>query len=86
MKKTFLSLNTSLIGKLMLILILMGFSVFTYAQSKITGKVSDASGEPIIGASVIVKGTTNGTITDFDGNFSLNAPAKSTLEISYVGY
>lgn len=52
----------------------------------IKGQVVDANGEPIIGASVVVKGTTNGTITDLDGKFSLNNAIKKTLEISYIGY
>ena len=52
-----------------------------------SGVVTDkASGEPIIGASVLEKGTTNGTITDFDGNFTLEVAEGATLEISYVGY
>lgn len=55
--------------------------------STINGKVTDANGEAIIGASVTVKGTTsNGTITDLDGKFDLDAPANATLVISYVGY
>ena len=46
----------------------------------------DATGEPVIGATVQVKGTTNGTITDFDGNFTLNnVPEKGILVISYIG-
>ena len=54
---------------------------------KISGKVLDASGEPVIGASVIEKGTTNGTVTDIDGNFTLNvSSAQAQLEISYIGY
>lgn len=53
---------------------------------KITGKVVDATGEPIIGASVLVKGSGTGTVTDMDGNFSVNVSAGSTLEISFVGY
>ena len=49
--------------------------------------VKDSSGEPVIGASVVVKGNnTMGTITDFDGNFMLDVPAKSVLVISYIGY
>lgn len=57
------------------------------AQSgTITGKVLDEAGEPIIGASVQVIGTTTGTITDADGNFSIAAPAKSNLQISYIGF
>lgn len=59
-----------------------------YAQhSSITGKVTDRQNEPIIGASVVVKGSTQGVITDIDGNFTLkNAPANGTLQISYIGY
>ena len=52
---------------------------------KITGTVVDAMG-PVIGASVVVKGTSNGVATDFDGNFSLNASPGQTLVISYIGY
>lgn len=58
-----------------------------YSTTKQQGnrKVSDATG-PIIGASVVEKGTANGTITDLDGNFSLNVKAGATLVVSYVGY
>ena len=52
---------------------------------KITGTVSDAMG-PVIGASVVVKGTSNGVATDFDGNFSLQASPGQTLVVSYIGY
>lgn len=55
-------------------------------RTKVTGKVVDAKGEPIIGATIKEQGTTNGTITDFDGNFSLDIFANSLLEVSYVGY
>ena len=48
--------------------------------------MKDTKGEPIIGATVMVKGTATGTITDFDGNFSLDATDGANLEISYVGY
>ncbi|NCC10005.1 MAG: TonB-dependent receptor [Bacteroidia bacterium] len=58
-----------------------------FAQSiRLTGLVTDANKEPIIGASVVEKGTTNGVITDLDGKFSLNVAAKATIQISYVGY
>jgi TonB-linked SusC/RagA family outer membrane protein len=53
---------------------------------KVAGKVIDASGETVIGASVVEKGTKNGAVTDFSGNFSLNVSAKGTLVISSVGY
>ena len=55
-------------------------------RKKVTGTVKDANGEPIIGATVVEKGTTNGTVTDFDGNFVLEATEGTSLEISYIGY
>jgi TonB-linked SusC/RagA family outer membrane protein len=67
-----------------------GYIVITPVQKgtvrKIEGTVKDTKGEPIIGATVMVKGTATGTITDFDGNFSLDATDGANLEISYVGY
>ena len=72
---------------LFLLLTLLSFSLTALAQQKVTGKVKDSSGEPVIGASVVVKGNnTMGTITDFDGNFMLDVPTKSVLVISYIGY
>ena len=73
----------------MILPLLLGLflSVSAFAQQvSVKGHVKDATGETVIGANVIVKGTTNGTITDLDGNFSLNAPQGSTLVISFVGY
>ena len=55
------------------------------ATKKVTGNVSDSQG-PVIGASVVEKGTSNGVVTDFDGNFSLNVKPGATLVISYIGY
>ena len=70
---------------LMLVLILIGTSVF--AQTKqVTGVVKDATGETVIGASVVEKGTTNGVITDFDGVFKLTVSENAVLQISYIGY
>ena len=72
---------------LFVLLTLLSFSLTALAQQKVTGKVKDSSGEPVIGASVVVKGNnTMGTITDFDGNFMLDVPTKSVLVISYIGY
>lgn len=58
----------------------------TQQAKKITGKVLDAAGEPIIGASVLVKGSGTGAVTDIDGNFSVEAPVGSTLGVSFIGY
>jgi len=67
-------------------LLMVFFAASVSAQSA-TGVVVDMNtGEPIIGASVLEKGTTNGTITDFDGNFTLDVAEGATIEISYVGY
>lgn len=54
--------------------------------ASVKGQVVDTAGEPIIGASVVVKGTTNGTITDLEGKFTLNNVSKGTLVVSYIGY
>lgn len=58
----------------------------TQQTNEVQGTVTDVNGEPIIGASVRVKGTNNGTITDIDGKFSLNAPLGAEIEVSFVGY
>ena len=60
--------------------------IVMYAQQAITGNVVDATGEPVIGATVMEKGTTNGTVTDFDGNFTLKVEAGKVLVFSYIGY
>ena len=64
------------------------FSLGAFAQQlTVKGIVKDVSGEPIIGASVVVKGTSNGVITDFDGNFTIpNVPEGSVIDISFIGY
>ncbi|WP_195529012.1 carboxypeptidase-like regulatory domain-containing protein, partial [Phocaeicola massiliensis] len=55
-------------------------------QKTIKGTVVDETGEPIIGANVVEKGTTNGVITDFNGEFTLNVPLNCTVQVSYIGY
>ena len=55
-------------------------------EIKVQGVVKDQTGEAVIGATVMQKGTSNGTVTDFDGNFSLSVPAEATLTISYIGF
>lgn len=62
-------------------------STVAMAQGKISGNVTDEAGNPVIGASVIVKGTSTGSVTDFDGNFEIpNVKSDATLVISYIGY
>jgi len=69
----------------LMLLLLPAMALF--AQTTATGVVTDAAtGEPIIGASILEVGTTNGTITDWDGNFSLSVGANAQLQISYMGY
>lgn len=65
---------------------LHALEVLQQAKRQIKGKVVDAAGETVIGANVLEKGTTNGVITDIDGNFVLNVSSGATLEISYIGY
>lgn len=60
---------------------------YAFAQDKsISGTVTDSDGEPLLGATVLVVGTSNGTSTDFDGNFNLRASVGDKLEVSYVGF
>ena len=56
------------------------------SENTIQGVVTDANGEPIIGANIMIEGTTTGTITDFDGRFTLDVPENATLQISYIGF
>ena len=78
----------SSLQRLFFLALLSVIAIGAYAQGKtVSGTVLDKSGESVIGASVVVKGTTNGTITDFDGKFTLsNVPNNASLEISFVGY
>ena len=80
--------NTNFKFKMMVFLFLIGCLPLWVSAQNITvrGKVTDLNNEPIIGASVLVKGTTNGTVTDLDGNFTLQAPAEAALIVTYVGY
>ena len=61
-------------------------TITTNQKKTLKGTVTDTNGEPVIGANIIQKGTTNGVISDLDGNFSMDVPEGSTLEISYIGY
>ena len=74
--------------KVSLVLAMVLFAVgFTMAQKTVMGTIKAANGEPVVGASVVVKGTTKGSLSDIDGKFSLDVPANATtLVISSVGY
>ena len=87
-EKSILQRCTSGWQRLFFFALLCVIAVGAYAQGKtVSGTVLDQNGESVIGASVVVKGTTNGVITDFDGKFTLsNVPADATIEISFVGY
>jgi len=71
--------------KIISLSILFFFTYSLFAQT-ITGKVIDESGESLIGVNILVKGTDTGTVTDFDGNYEVNARTGSTLIFSYIGY
>lgn len=72
--------------RILTLLLGLFLSVSAFAQSTITGQVKDATGEPVIGASVLINGTSNGTVTDLDGNFSVSVQPGATLTISYIGF
>ena len=79
--------NSTTMKRLNLFLLLLLMPLFILAQTTITGIVmAEGEPDPVIGANVMVKGTTNGTITDFDGNFLLNANVGDILVFSYMGY
>ena len=66
--------------------LVLGASALLAQNITVTGTVTDAMKEPIIGASILQQGTTNGTATDIDGNFTLSVPADALLEISSIGF
>lgn len=71
------------------LLLFVGMCLSFHANAQnvsLQGNVKDATGEPVIGASILEKGTTNGTVTDYDGNFTLSIAPTGVLQISYIGY
>ncbi|WP_374048098.1 TonB-dependent receptor [uncultured Parabacteroides sp.] len=79
-------LSYSIQGK-MIVISQKGATVSVSQQKKkVTGVVKDKTGEPVIGANVIERGTTNGTVTDLDGRFTLEVPQNAVLQVSYIGY
>ena len=72
--------------RLLSLLLTVMLSIAAFAQNQtFKGNIVDPNGEPVIGATIVQKGTSNTVVTDFDGNFSINAPAGAELEITYVG-
>jgi hypothetical protein len=74
-------------SRFQILLLALFMSITMFAQKQVfTGTVVDSNGEPVIGASVVQKGSSNGSITDMDGNFSVNVEPGQVLTISFVGY
>ena len=86
MKKSSTTVFAGVARKLSLMVCMLCMAAFTYAQQRVTGTVTDAAGQPVIGANVIVEGTMQGTTTGVDGQFELNVPAKAKIIVSYIGY
>lgn len=91
MNKRFAATGRSLGGYLLrivccLLLTTAALSLQAQTRNQVSGKVTDKAGEPLIGATVVVVGTTTGTTTDIDGNYAINAPAAGQLKFSYIGY
>ena len=83
-----MKLKVDYFSKWLLVILAVGLCNFAFAQRSISGTITDGqSGEPLIGANILVVGTSTGTITDFDGTYTLEVPEGATqLEISYTGY
>ena len=91
MNKRFAATGRSLGGYLLrivccLLLTTAALSLQAQTRNQVSGRVTDAAGEPLVGATVVVVGTTTGTTTDIDGNYAINAPAVGQLKFSYIGY
>ena len=78
--------NTFLAAFLSGMLMILSVSAQTSPTISVRGIITDVAGEPIIGANILIQGTSEGTITDYDGNFLINAPADAVIEVSYIGY
>ena len=87
-KKSSLFSRLEKVQRLFFVALFSVLAIEASAQSKtISGTVLDKTGESVIGASVVVKGTTNGSITDFEGKFTIsNVPDNGTIQVSFVGY
>ena len=72
--------------RMLVVLFGLVLSIGAYAQITVKGHVKDSAGEPVIGATIRVAGQQGGTVSDFDGNFTLKAPEGATLNVTYIGY
>ena len=68
------------------VVLFLVFSSFIFAQSEVSGIISDSEGNPIPGATIIVDGTTNGTTSDFDGNYTISVSSDQSLQFSSLGF
>ena len=80
------SLTQRTFAQIVVFALLLLNSTLVFAQNQVNGIVTDKTAEPLIGVNVVEKGTTNGVITDFNGQFTLNVAQGKTLVFSYVGY
>lgn len=78
--------NGRIMKRVLLSSALLLVSTLTFAQSKVSGTVKDANGEPLIGVSVMEVGTNNGAVTDMNGNYTLNVKPGAKLKLSYIGF
>lgn len=85
-KEKSLQSHKGIFSRMVLVLMSLLVSTAAWAQANVTGTVVDQNDEPLMGATVIVKGTASGTSTDLDGNFTINAAQGKNLVVSYVGY
>lgn len=85
-KSTLTNFGVSATRRLVAVLMLLVSSINIFAQVKVSGVVTDPEGEPLAGATVLEKGTSNGTSTDIDGNYSINVKEGKTLVFTYIGY
>ena len=72
--------------RLLMLIAVVVFALDVSAQTTISGHVKDDTGEDVIGATILEKGTSNGTVTDLDGNFKLECKDGATLVVTYIGY
>jgi TonB-dependent starch-binding outer membrane protein SusC len=81
-----LSLNNLPYWRFLMMVIVSFYTSISIAQTQVKGNIKDVSGEPLIGVSIKEKGTSNGTVSDLDGNFAITTSKSNFLQVSYIGY